>query len=285
MPTRSAHRPARSPTTPSSGRSCATHYGIAGVTGPEMRRVAQSDPAARRGGDHGRDPHPHRHPDADQHPQRGNFILGTLLGSPPPPPPAGLPKLMAEADGKPFRTLREVAAESTAAIPNAASCWHAKTRSALGCWRSRTTMRSDAGPATQDGRQVTPPEPCAGGESWKWRRRDEEGAGGAQGGVPAHGVRIHPGLPPSAAGSSAATSACSRTCSTPRQDSAHVLGPGHPRSPPVPFTHRRRAACSAVGAGGGRAQGRRSPKGWTRPASSPAPAWRLTPSPPGPRPP
>jgi hypothetical protein len=86
----------------------ARHYGLAGVSGKEMRRVALRDP--RRGGvltsaavlmiqaD----------PDRNNVPRRGNYIAGAILGMAPPPPPPDVPSLeeAKTADGKP-RTLRQ----------------------------------------------------------------------------------------------------------------------------------------------------------------------------------
>jgi hypothetical protein len=86
----------------------ARHYGLAGVRGKEMRRVALPD--LRRGGvlttaavlmiqaD----------PDRNNVPRRGNYIAGAILGMAPPPPPPDVPSLeeAKTADGKP-KTLRQ----------------------------------------------------------------------------------------------------------------------------------------------------------------------------------
>ncbi len=103
----------------------ARHYGIDGIRGERMQRVALSD--RRRGGvvtmaavltltaDPGR----------TNIPRRGNYVLGTILGEPPPPPPPDVPPLPeGKADDAP-RTLREKL-EMHRRNPECASC-HAKT--------------------------------------------------------------------------------------------------------------------------------------------------------------
>ena len=107
----------------------AAHYGITGVSGSEMRRVALSD--HRRGGvmTMGAILIITATPTRTNIPRRGNYILGTLLGTPPPPPPADVPKLMAVADGK-AHTVREML-QIHRTNPECAAC-HAKT-DPLGC--------------------------------------------------------------------------------------------------------------------------------------------------------
>ncbi len=103
----------------------ANHYGISGVKGPRMQRVALTD--RRRGGvvtmaatltitaDPGR----------TNIPRRGNYVMGTIFGIPPPPPPPDVPQLeAAKKDGAP-KTLRETL-EMHRKNPECASC-HAKT--------------------------------------------------------------------------------------------------------------------------------------------------------------
>ncbi len=103
----------------------AQHYGIEGIKGPRMQRVALND--RRRGGvvtmaatltitaDPGR----------TNIPRRGNYVMGTILGIPPPPPPPDVPQLDdAKDDGKP-KTLRE-RLELHRTKAECASC-HAKT--------------------------------------------------------------------------------------------------------------------------------------------------------------
>jgi cytochrome c553 len=102
----------------------AGHYGIDGVKGAQMRRVALTD--HRRGGvvtmaavltitaDPGR----------TNIPRRGNYVMGTILGLPPPPPPANVPQLD-EAPGGAPKTVREML-ELHRTKPECAAC-HAKT--------------------------------------------------------------------------------------------------------------------------------------------------------------
>ena len=103
----------------------ARHYGISGVKGSRMQRVALTD--GRRGGvvtmaavltitaD----------PTRTNIPRRGNYVMGTLLGEPPPPPPANVPPLDMSAKDGPPKTLREML-EMHRRNPECASC-HAKT--------------------------------------------------------------------------------------------------------------------------------------------------------------
>lgn len=122
----------------------AKHYGIDGVKGERMQRIALTD--RRRGGmvtmgavltitaDPGR----------TNIPRRGNYVMGTILGTPPPPPPPDVPQLdQAKVDtkGKTLRQLLELHRTSA----ECASC-HAKTDplgfglenyDAVGRWRER----------------------------------------------------------------------------------------------------------------------------------------------------
>jgi hypothetical protein len=117
-------------------------YGIDGVSGERMQRVALTD--RRRGGvvtmgavlaitaDPGR----------TNIPRRGNYVMGTIMGVPPPPPPANVPPLEeTKTEGGP-KTLRELL-EMHRKNPECASC-HAKTDplgfglenyDAIGRWR------------------------------------------------------------------------------------------------------------------------------------------------------
>jgi hypothetical protein len=102
----------------------ARHYGIEGVRGSEMRRVMLLD--HRRGGiltsaavlmiqsD----------PERTNVPRRGNYIAGSILGSPPPPPPPDVPSLDASRTEGKVQTLREVL-EAHRSKPECASC-HSK---------------------------------------------------------------------------------------------------------------------------------------------------------------
>jgi hypothetical protein len=102
----------------------AAHYGIEGVSGPAMRRVALSD--RRRGGALGMGgiltltSYPRRTSPV----LRGKWVLDELLGEPPPPPPpnaGGLPADDRSRDGLTFRQRLEKHREK----PECASC-HAR---------------------------------------------------------------------------------------------------------------------------------------------------------------
>ncbi len=102
----------------------AKHYGIEGVSGDNMRRVALTD--KRRGGmlTSGALLTLLADPQRTNVPRRGNYIVGTILGTPPPPPPPDVPELEdAKADGK-ILTLRQML-ELHRENPECAAC-HAK---------------------------------------------------------------------------------------------------------------------------------------------------------------
>jgi mono/diheme cytochrome c family protein len=122
----------------------ARHYGIPGVKGPDLRRVTLPD--RRRGGvvtsaailmlqsD----------PERNNVPRRGNYVAGTILGTPPPPPPPDVPALEASQPAGQKRTLRQLL-EVHRANPTCANC-HAKidplgfgleNYDAIGRWRDR----------------------------------------------------------------------------------------------------------------------------------------------------
>ncbi len=100
----------------------ARHYGLAGVSGPEMRKVSLK-PSDRRGGVLGMGgvlastSHTHRTSPT----LRGKYVLEVLLGTPPPPPPANVGVLKDEAPGSPPKTFRE-SLERHARDPNCAAC-------------------------------------------------------------------------------------------------------------------------------------------------------------------
>jgi hypothetical protein len=87
----------------------AEFYGVPGVAGLEMRRVAL--PAgSHRGGilTHGSLLLVTSNPTRTSPVKRGLFILENLLGTPPPPPPVNVPPLEAASDGKKPMTVREM---------------------------------------------------------------------------------------------------------------------------------------------------------------------------------
>jgi len=85
--------------------SLARHYGIAGVTGPELRRVQYTDD--KRAGILGHASVLTLTSVANRTSPvlRGKWVMEVLLGSPPPPPPPGVPDLEETKDAKEGRML------------------------------------------------------------------------------------------------------------------------------------------------------------------------------------
>jgi len=100
----------------------ARHYGLPGVTGPEMRRVTLR-PEDHRGGVLGMGSvltltsHTYRTSPT----LRGKYVLEVILGTPPPPPPANAGVLKDEVKGKPPKTFRESIARH-ASVAACAAC-------------------------------------------------------------------------------------------------------------------------------------------------------------------
>ena len=91
----------------------AHHYGIADVTGQEMRRVSLPADSPRGGVlTHGSVLIVTSNPTRTSPVKRGLFVLDNILGTPPPPPPADIPQLEESEKGFKDRepTLREVLA-------------------------------------------------------------------------------------------------------------------------------------------------------------------------------
>lgn len=121
----------------------ARHYGMPGVTGPQMRLVAISDP--QRGGVIGQASilTATSLPLRTSPVKRGKWILDTILGTPPPPPPPDAGELPADdksSEGLSFRKQLELHRQK----PNCAGC-HEKIDplgfglenfDAIGRWRS-----------------------------------------------------------------------------------------------------------------------------------------------------
>ncbi len=104
----------------------AEHYGIAGVKGPQFRRVTLPD--ARRGGvlTQAGILLITSNPTRTSPVKRGKYVLGTLLGTPPPPPPP--PEVPALAEGttkKPLTGTLRQRLEQHRADPTCAAC-HAR---------------------------------------------------------------------------------------------------------------------------------------------------------------
>ena len=102
----------------------AKHYGIDGVTGPEFRKVARTDPS--RGGLLGTGAvlALTSHTNRTSPTLRGKYVLEVILGTPPPPPPPGVSQIDEGKAPKEANTFRDkLALHATQA--NCAGC-HAK---------------------------------------------------------------------------------------------------------------------------------------------------------------
>jgi hypothetical protein len=121
----------------------AKHYGLAGVYGPQFRRVTLTDDARRGLLGKGSVLLATSHADRTAPTLRGKWILENLLGSPPPPPPPNVPPFEQTAGAKP-RTIRE-RMELHRANPACASCHRSmdalgftlENFNAVGAWRTR----------------------------------------------------------------------------------------------------------------------------------------------------
>ena len=120
----------------------ARHYGIAGVTGDQFRRVPLTDP--RRGGvvTMASTLTVTSNPTRTSPVKRGKWILEEILGTPPPPPPPNVADLPDDKKGVAEGTIR-ARMEKHRADPNCASC-HARMDplgfglenfDAIGAWR------------------------------------------------------------------------------------------------------------------------------------------------------
>jgi hypothetical protein len=83
----------------------ARHYGIAGVTGAEFRRVPYPDDRRRGLLGHGSVLTLTSHANRTSPVLRGKWVMEVLLGSPPPPPPPGVPDLDKTEEAKEGRML------------------------------------------------------------------------------------------------------------------------------------------------------------------------------------
>ena len=101
----------------------ARHYGIAGVVGPQFRKVQYADGRRRGVLGHGSVLTLTSHADRTSPVLRGKWVMEVLLGTPPPPPPPNVPDLeaTAEAEDGRLRTVRE-RMEQHRANPSCASC-------------------------------------------------------------------------------------------------------------------------------------------------------------------
>jgi hypothetical protein len=122
----------------------AAHYGIAGVKGPELRRVELADP--RRGGvlTLGAVLTVTSNPTRTAAVKRGKWVLETILGTPPPPPLPDAGELKDETDDDRKLSLRQ-RLEKHRADPSCANChkrmdpigFAFENYDAIGAWRER----------------------------------------------------------------------------------------------------------------------------------------------------
>jgi mono/diheme cytochrome c family protein len=120
----------------------AGHYGIAGVSGPEFRRVELT--TDQRGGvlSHGSVLAVSSYPTRTSVVIRGKYILQNILGTPPPPPPADVPPLDEESVGTTASLRKQMEVHRTNAI--CASChsrmdplgFALENYDAIGRWRT-----------------------------------------------------------------------------------------------------------------------------------------------------
>jgi hypothetical protein len=143
----------------------AAYYGIPGVEGPQMRRVAlETD---RRGGLLGMGAVLllTSNPTRTSPTKRGRWILEQILGTPPPPPPPGADQLPSKPQGE-VVTLRQQL-ELHRSNPDCASChdkldplgFSLENYNAVGSWRFRdeTSQDIDASAVLPDGRKFNGP--------------------------------------------------------------------------------------------------------------------------------
>ncbi|HEX3133916.1 MAG TPA: DUF1592 domain-containing protein [Planctomycetota bacterium] len=131
----------------------ATHYGIAGVKGESMQRIALT-PEDHRGGLLTQASILGLTSDGTRHRpvHRGKWILESIIGKPPPPPPANVPPIKTSEANQPKQSLR-AKLESHREDANCAAC-HRKidplglafdNYDAVGHWRTEETVRDGAG--------------------------------------------------------------------------------------------------------------------------------------------
>lgn len=138
----------------------ARFYGIAGVTGPDFRKVTLTgDAAARRGGvlTMAGVMTVTAMPSRTSPPKRGKFVLEQILGTPPPPPPPDVPALPSKGE-KASMSIRQ-RLEEHRSNPMCASC-HARIDpigfalenfDATGNWRDKEKTRTSEFPIDATG--------------------------------------------------------------------------------------------------------------------------------------
>jgi hypothetical protein len=143
----------------------AKHYGIAGVQGPEMRRVALTDP--RRGGvlTMAAVLTASSNPTRTAAVKRGKWVLETILGTPPPPPLPDAGELKDETDADRKLSLRQ-RLEKHRADPSCAACHRRmdpigfgfENYDGIGAWRDRADGRPiDTAATLPDGSSFSGP--------------------------------------------------------------------------------------------------------------------------------
>jgi hypothetical protein len=142
----------------------AKHYGIAGVSGPEFRRVELTTPE--RGGvlSQAGVLTVSSYPTRTSPVIRGKYVLGNILGTPPPPPPADVPPIDESAVGNTGSMRQQL--ETHRLNATCASC-HARmdplgfgleNYDALGKWRTKDgKFPIDATGTLPDGKQFSSP--------------------------------------------------------------------------------------------------------------------------------
>jgi hypothetical protein len=142
----------------------ANYYGIAGVTGPEFRRVDLTTPE--RGGvlGHGSVLAVSSYPTRTSVVIRGKYILQNILGTPPPPPPPDVPALDEEAVGTTASLRKQMEKHRTNSV--CASChsrmdplgFALENYDAIGKWRTTDGgFPIDASGVLPSGRAFTNP--------------------------------------------------------------------------------------------------------------------------------
>ncbi|HEX7898003.1 MAG TPA: DUF1592 domain-containing protein [Planctomycetota bacterium] len=138
----------------------AKHYGVQGVAGPEMRRVALADP--RRGGVLmlGSVLTVTSNPTRTAAVKRGKWLMEVILGTPPPPPLPDAGELKDETDEDRKLSLR-LRLEKHRADPNCAACHRRmdplgfgfENYDAIGAWREKDgTLKVDSAATLPDGK-------------------------------------------------------------------------------------------------------------------------------------
>jgi hypothetical protein len=143
----------------------ARHYGVAGVTGPEFRKVDLAGTQRRGILSHASVLTVSSYPTRTSPVLRGKWILENILAAPPPDPPAGTPRLDEATVGKNATLRQQLDAHRTG--PSCAAChsrmdplgFALENFDAIGAWRVKDgEFPVDAKGSLPDGRSFTGPE-------------------------------------------------------------------------------------------------------------------------------